>query len=89
MTDWRLDNVRGLESLRFRRKQYRRWSESWDHDHCAACSAKFAEFDAPHILHEGYATCEDYKHGADYDWLCVTCFNELRDVMNWSEATDQ
>jgi hypothetical protein len=89
MTDWRLDNVRGLESLRFRRKQYRRRSESWDHDHCAACWAKFAEFDAPDILHEGYATCEDYKHGADYDWLCATCFNELRNVMDWSEATDQ
>jgi hypothetical protein len=89
MTDWRLDNVRGLEGLRFRRKPYRRPSAIWDHDHCAACWAKFSEDDGADIEHEGYATCDDYKHGADYDWLCVTCFDELREMMKWSVAADQ
>jgi hypothetical protein len=85
--DWRLDNVKGLRGLRFRLKKYRRYSETWDHDHCAACMATFAEIDGPDIVHEGYATCEDYVHGPEYDWICPTCFTELREIMNWSEET--
>jgi hypothetical protein len=88
MTDWRLDNVSGMEGVRFRRKHYTRWSETWDHDHCVACWAKFAEFDGPDILHEGYATCEDYKYGADYDWICPSCFADLRVGMSWLDVTN-
>lgn len=84
--DWRLDNVKPLEGVRFRRKRYVRRSETWDHDHCAACWATFAEFDGPDILHDGYATCEDYKHGADYDWICGSCFADLREIMGWVEV---
>jgi len=84
--DWRLENVKGFEGLRFKRKAYSRWSDSWDHDHCIGCWARFAEIDGPNILREGYATCEDWKHGADYDWICPTCFADLRDVMGWIEA---
>src|SRR5579883_235427 len=64
MKDWRLDNVRGMEGIRFRRKRYAKWSKSRDHDHCAACFVKLAEFDGPGVEHQGYATCEDYRHGA-------------------------
>jgi hypothetical protein len=28
----------------------------------------------------------DYEHGADYDWICPTCFADLNDTMRWSEA---
>jgi hypothetical protein len=87
MADWRIRNCEILRGLALRRKTYRKWSESWDHDHCAACWATFAEVDGPEIQHEGYATCEDYKHGADYDWVCVTCFSELKDEMGWAEVT--
>jgi hypothetical protein len=87
MSDWRLNNVKGLQGLRFQRKRYTKWSDSWDHDHCAACWAKFAEFDSPGIQNEGYATCDDYKHGADYDWVCVPCFSDLRDQMQWVDVT--
>jgi hypothetical protein len=83
MTDWRVDNVTGMEALRFRRKHYTRRSEAWDHEHCTACYAKFAEVDEPDIQHEGYATCEDWKHGPDYDWICLSCFADLRDAMGW------
>jgi hypothetical protein len=61
-------------------------SKEWDHDHCSACWATFADIEGPEILHEGYATTADYKLGADYDWICPTCFAELRDVMNWTEV---
>ena len=81
---WRIDNARHLRGLRLQFCRYTRWSESWDHDHCAACGAKFAEHDGPDIQHEGYATCDDYKHGAHYDWVCPTCFNELREEMGWT-----
>ena len=86
MADWRINNCKGLRGLKLRRKQYRKWNESWDHDHCAACWAKFAEFEGPEIQHEGYATCEDYKHGADYDWVCVPCFNDLKGEMGWVDV---
>ncbi len=81
---WRIDNARHLRGVRLQFRRYTRWSESWDHDHCAACGAKFAEFNGPDILHEGYATCDDYKHRACYDWVCPTCFNDLREQMGWT-----
>jgi hypothetical protein len=84
--DWRLENAKGFEGVRFRRKQYKRWSETWTHDHCIGCWAEFAEEDGPEIQHEGYATCEDWKHGADYDWVCLSCFAALCDAMEWTEV---
>jgi hypothetical protein len=80
---WRLDFAKGLEGVALQYQKYRRRSASWDHDHCAACWAKFAEFDGPDIQHEGYATCEDYKHGARYDWVCRDCFEDLKEFMGW------
>ena len=88
MADWRLDNVEHLRGQRLRRKRWVKWSESWDHDHCEACFTKFAEFDGPGIQKEGYATCEEYGHGADYGWVCVPCFNDLHDEMGWKVAKE-
>ena len=81
---WRIDNARRLRGLRLQFRRYTRWSENWDHDHCAACRAKFAECDGPDIQHEGFATCDDYSKGALYEWVCRTCFDDLRDDMRWS-----
>jgi hypothetical protein len=86
MTDWRVENAKWLRGLGLRRKKYRKRSEQWDHDHCAGCWAKFAEFEGSDIQHEGYATCEDYKFGADYDWVCMKCFSDLKDEMGWTEV---
>lgn len=80
---WRIENARMLKGVKLQRQRYSRWSESWDHDHCAACWATFAEFDGPDFQHEGYATCEDYPLGARYDWVCCTCFSDLQDEMGW------
>jgi hypothetical protein len=84
---WRLDFARHLKGARLQFQRYGRWSESWDHDHCAACWAKFADFDGPGILHEGYATCDDYPQGARYEWVCTACFDELRDKMQWTSVS--
>jgi hypothetical protein len=85
--DWRVDNCKILKGVVLRRKKYSAPRKDWDHDHCLACWAKLAEFDGPEILHEGYATTAESKWGADYHWICPTCFTELRDVMNWTEVT--
>ena len=88
MADWRTDNARHLKGQRLRRKPWTKWSDRWDHDHCEACMVKFAEFDGPDIQKEGYATCEEYKHGVDYGWVCVSCFNDLHEEMGWTVAED-
>jgi hypothetical protein len=81
---WRIDNANHLKDARLQFRRYTRWSESWDHDHCAACWAKFAEFTGPEIQHEGYATCDDYKFGAGYEWVCAECFNDLKGDLGWT-----
>jgi hypothetical protein len=84
---WKIDLAcHHLKGQKLRLKFYKRWSESWDHDHCLVCAVTFAEWDDPNdpdIQHEGYATTEDYKHGADYTWVCVKCFAELKDDLGW------
>jgi len=81
---WRIDNANHLQNVRWQFRRYARWSENWDHDHCAACWAKFAEFAGLDIQHEGYATSDDYPKGAGYEWVCTTCFNDLKEDMGWS-----
>jgi hypothetical protein len=82
---WRIDNARRLKGIGLEFRRYARWSATWDHDHCAACQAKFAEFDGPDIQREGYATGDDYEFGAAYEWVCQTCFVELKPEMQWTE----
>ncbi len=85
---WRIDNASTLRGIRLQFQPFKRWSESWDHDHCAACWAKFSELDGPNIQREGYATCEDYAKGTRYEWVCCTCFADLRDDMRWTVTPD-
>jgi hypothetical protein len=75
---WRIDNAQHLRAVRLKLQPYRQPSEAWDHDHCAGCWAKFAEFEGADIHHEGYATCSDYPKGARYEWVCATCFIDLQ-----------
>ena len=86
MSDARTMFADRLRGLGLRRKKYKNWSDSWDHDHCAACWAKISE--AEDTLNEGYATCSDYVHGEDYEWVCPTCFAELAEEMGWTEVED-
>ena len=84
---WQLDNARHLKGQRLQFRRYERWSESWDHDHCAACWATFAEWDGTDVQHEGYATRDDYRLGACYDWVCKSCYEELKDELGWAEES--
>jgi hypothetical protein len=38
-------------------------------------------------LHEGYATTTDFVHGAEYDWICMPCFETFRETMGWVDVT--
>jgi hypothetical protein len=77
--DWRLRNqIDYLRNAALVWKEYHTPSESWDHDHCAFCWAKFMEGDYPDVLHMGYAT-ED-----DYDWVCKRCFDDFKEMFGWT-----
>ncbi|NMC57562.1 MAG: hypothetical protein GYA50_10105 [Eubacteriaceae bacterium] len=75
--DWRLsDHDEFYNNLQLKHAQYKRPSESWDHDHCEFCFDKFSEYEGD--LHEGYCTLDNYH------WICEVCFNDFKDLFNWS-----
>jgi hypothetical protein len=82
--DLRLWNTRLLIGQKFRWKNYTKPRPDWDHDHCSGCTAKFAEFEGPEILHEGYAVTEACEKGADYYWVCASCFDALKEQLEWA-----
>jgi hypothetical protein len=67
----------------FERKKWNAQRADWDHDHCSYCWAKFGEWDAPEIKHEGYTTTDAHGHDPGYQWVCEACFAELRNEMGW------
>jgi hypothetical protein len=79
-SDWRLQGQeRYLNGLTLLHRQYRRnlKNPSWDHDHCEFCCATFMVEDYPEVLHEGYATEDDYR------WICGECFHDFRELFGW------
>ncbi len=72
-TDWRLQGQeRYLKGAEVTYRKYRRTSESWDHDHCEFCQAKFMETpDDPDVKTDGYATADEDR------WICSTCLADF------------
>jgi hypothetical protein len=90
--DWRLERLESQEYLRgvsFARKMYRAYTPEWEHDHCAACWQKLVEPGVPadDAVHEGYATTDEYDRGAEYEWVCVPCFETFARDMDWRDLT--
>ena len=76
--DWRLtDQEQYLKGVTLYWREYTRWSESWDHDHCEFCWAKFMVEDYPDVLHEGYTTEDQYR------WICKKCFEDFKNMFEW------
>src|SRR3954466_6550264 len=76
--DWRLQGQETyLKGIPLWWKTYTRYSESWEHDHCEFCWAKFMEEDVPDVLPEGYATEDNYR------WICEQCFEDFKDLSGW------
>jgi hypothetical protein len=89
--DWRrqhLETQPHLRGVRFHLAKYRAYRPGWEHDHCVGCWAKFMEHgsDREPTETEGYTTGDDYLHGAEYEWVCRTCFSDFRDAMGWTET---
>ena len=79
--DWRLTGQDSfLHGVKLIWSKYTRHSETWDHDHCEFCGAKFMVEDTPDALHEGYAT-EDRYH-----WVCENCFEDFKERFQWEET---
>ncbi|MDX6514525.1 MAG: hypothetical protein QOH73_191 [Gaiellaceae bacterium] len=92
--DWRLTTQEEyLGAASFVRKPYSAWTETWDHDHCEFCWAKFMEAGSPAVephpphdsaLTEGYAAIGTGPKGEnDYHWVCETCFEDFRERFGW------
>ena len=74
--DWRImGQEKYLTGVKLWFKQYKKYSERWDHDHCAFCFEKF--YEQPGFLHQGYCTENEYH------WICENCFNDFKDMFNW------
>ncbi len=96
--DWRLTGQdRYLKGISLTHKPYRVYSEKWEHDHCAFCGAKFIDpsfsdahrklADDPAVQIAGYTTTADYRRGAEYEWICESCFADFVEEFEWKVTT--
>jgi len=76
--EWRLHGQeKYLKGVTLYWRTYTRYSDTWDHDHCAFCWAEFMVEDYSDVLHEGYTTEENYH------WICKQCFEDFKDMFAW------
>lgn len=77
--DWRRRGQEAyLKGVTLQRKRYTRHSDTWDHDHCEFCWAKFMEAENSEFLTEGYAT-----QGSER-WICHKCFEDFQSEFRWT-----
>jgi len=75
--DWRItDQEDYLKDKPLFFREYSKYSQEWDHDHCEFCFEKFSENSDD--LNIGYCTEDKYR------WICVDCFNDFKEMFNWS-----
>ena len=76
--DWRLrGQERYLQGVKLQWRDYVPYREGWEHDHCEFCSAKFMVKGNSGVLHEGYATEDQYY------WVCAACFEDFKHRFRW------
>ncbi|HKJ34936.1 MAG TPA: hypothetical protein VKA36_00065 [Solirubrobacterales bacterium] len=79
-------------------KRYRAESETWEHEHCEFCAAKFMDPDYsdqhrqaiandPRILTEGFTTTGQHPKGPGYYWVCANCFGDFAEELGWRTQT--
>jgi hypothetical protein len=98
-TDWRLTGQESyLQAAELAWTRYRARSETWEHEHCAFCWAKFMDPDFseahrrhiaehPDVLTEGYTTTAQHEQGPEYHWICKPCFDDFAERFQWRVAT--
>jgi len=76
--DWRLTGqAQYLQKAKLYWKQYSRYKDHADHDHCEFCWAQFMVEDHPDVLHAGWATEDNYR------WICNNCFNDFKETFEF------
>lgn len=74
--DWRLNGQEvSLQGVTLVYQPWKPANPQNDHDHCAFCWEKFADYDG--CLHAGYST-----ENRD-EWICEACFNDFKDRFQW------
>ncbi len=93
--DWRLTGQeRYLRGAALVWKPYHARSETWEHDHCSFCWAKFIDpnfsdtahrfiEEHPEVLTKGYTTTAEHEHGADHHWVCKQCYDDFVNLFEW------
>ena len=90
--DWRLmGQERYLQGAVWVRKPYKRWTATWDHDHCEFCARKFVEANGQPQGEDsatlGYAALGTGPKGQDdYHWVCDDCFVDFCERFGWTLA---
>jgi len=79
--DWRLQGQDAyLTGATFYKRRWTQTRPNWDHDHSEFCQAKFAAYDSPDILRDGYTDASEYR------WICEPCFRDFRERFSWKLA---
>jgi hypothetical protein len=93
--DWRLTDQEGyLKDAELTWRRYRARSDTWEHEHCAFCWAKFMDpeysdghrrfiEDHPEVLTAGYTTTTAHERGEGYNWICADCLDDFAEAFNW------
>lgn len=78
-TDW-------LRETFWRWEAYCKPNPKWTHEHCVFCNQLIAEPSdgSSKALHEAWVTTFVHPEGdPGYQWICPSCFEELRDTFAW------
>lgn len=56
---------------------YKRFSETWEHEHCCFCTQKISQLDGD--AHSGYCTTDEKQS----NWICEDCFDDFKVEFKW------
>lgn len=72
--DWRLTNQMNYLYKKVLKKQpFKVYKEGWEHEHCEFCSARIDK-----------NTPVAYSSDNNYHWICKKCYEDFKDMFEWS-----
>lgn len=84
--DWRLQGQeKYLQQIELIYQDYRPIPPN-DHDHCEFCGKKFVPKDTLKVYSEDVLTA-GYSSLDRYHWICVTCYNDFKNLFKWILCT--